>query len=106
MNKSLIILSIAALAMLGAEDGPQHKIEQKDKNFDKEEVTIKPGEKVVFHNDDSVTHNVFSNSKINPFNIKVQTPGSSSTVQFNDEGTTEVRCAIHPRMKLVVTVKK
>ena len=67
---------------------------------------MKPGEKLVFKNNDSVTHNVFSISKVNPFAIKIQQPGQESTIEFKDEGVSEVRCAIHPKMKLLVTVKK
>jgi plastocyanin len=107
MKRTLIISTACALAtlLLAAPTG-EHPVIQKDKEFSKTEITIKPGEKVIFQNDDSVTHNVFSNSKINPFNIKVQPPGQSSTVEFKDEGVTEVRCAIHPKMKLLITVKQ
>lgn len=89
-----------------AETAGETKINQKNREFSSAEITIKPGEKVVFQNEDEVTHNVFSTSKANAFTIKVQKPGESSTVDFNEEGTTEVRCAIHPKMKLTVTVKK
>lgn len=95
-----------AAALVLAQAVGEHPVDQKDKEFSQVEITVKPGEKVVFKNSDSVTHNVFSNSKINPFTIKVQKPGESSTVEFKDEGVTEVRCAIHPKMKLTVTVKK
>ena len=104
------ILSIAMMVGVAlavwAETVKETKVTQKDREFSSTEITIKPGEKVVFQNDDGVTHNVFSTSKANAFTIKVQKPGESSTVDFNEEGTTEVRCAIHPKMKLTVTVKK
>ncbi|HXG49075.1 MAG TPA: plastocyanin/azurin family copper-binding protein [Methylomirabilota bacterium] len=103
-------LLIAAVLVAGlplpAAETTEHVIDQKNREFSQTEITIKPGDKIVFQNSDTVTHNVFSNSKVNPFNIKVQTPGNSSTVAFMDEGVTEVRCAIHPKMKLMVTVKK
>jgi hypothetical protein len=35
-----------------------------------------------------------------------QTPGANATVTFATEGTVEVRCAIHPGMKLTVQVSK
>lgn|SRR5690348_5159680 len=95
---------LAILPVLAGEPG-EHPVDQKNKEFSQTEITIKPGEKLVFNNSDTVTHNVFSNSKVNPFHIKIQQPGSSSTVQFEQEGVTEVRCAIHPKMKLLVTVK-
>ena len=95
---------IAILPAFAGEPG-EHPVDQKNKEFSQTDITIKPGEKVVFNNSDTVTHNVFSNSKVYPFHIKIQQPGSSSTVQFGNEGVTEVRCAIHPKMKLMVTVK-
>ena len=35
-----------------------------------------------------------------------QAPGGSSKVPFDKEGVAEVRCSIHPKMKLIITVKK
>ena len=58
----------------------------------------------VFQNDDDVTHNVFSTSKGNEFDIRVQRPGGSTSVTFLQEGTVEVQCAIHPKMKMLITV--
>jgi plastocyanin len=92
------VLTTAALA-------EEHVVNQKDRTFSTTEITVKPGDSLTFTNSDDVTHNVFSNSKQNTFNIRVQEPGHASTVQFKDEGVTEVRCAIHPRMKLIVNVK-
>jgi plastocyanin len=106
-RKLFITVGLASVALVvWAEAVKETKVTQKDREFSAAEITIKPGEKVVFQNDDEVTHNVFSTSKANAFTIKVQKPGESSTVDFNEEGTTEVRCAIHPKMKLTVTVKK
>jgi plastocyanin len=106
LSSPLLLAACILLARpLCGGDASELTIDQKDKAFSQTEVTLKPGEKVVFRNSDTVTHNVFSNSKVNPFQIKIQQPGSSSTVQFDTEGVTEVRCAIHPKMKLIVTVK-
>jgi plastocyanin len=81
-------------------------ITQKDKAFQPAEVTIHPGDTLVFKNDDPVNHNVFSETKGLDFVIKSQKPGESGNVTLTSEGTTEVRCAFHPTMKLSVTVKK
>ncbi len=106
-RKLFITVGLASVALVvWAEAVKETKVTQKDREFSATEITIKPGEKVVFQNDDEVTHNVFSTSKANAFTIKVQKPGESSIVDFTEEGTTEVRCAIHPKMKLTVTVKK
>jgi plastocyanin len=86
--------------------GMEHTVGQKNKEFSTQEITVKPGDTVVFANDDDVAHNVFCNNPDCKFNAKIQTPGTKSPVKFEKEGTYEVRCAIHPKMKLTVTVKK
>lgn len=99
---------VASLAILGTAlaAGVEHVVGQKDKEFSSQELTIKPGETVVFKNDDTVAHNVFCNNPDCKFNTKVQAPGAKSPVTFEKEGTYEIRCAIHPKMKLTVHVKK
>jgi plastocyanin len=106
-RKLLTTVLLGGVALVvWAETAKETTINQKNREFSSTEITIKPGEKLVFQNNDEVTHNVFSTSKANAFTIKVQKPGEASTVDFTEEGTTEVRCAIHPKMKLTVTVKK
>jgi plastocyanin len=58
----------------------------------------------VFRNDDAVVHNVFSSDAAFRFNLRAQAPGASTAVAFDQPGTFHVRCAIHPNMKLDVTV--
>ena len=82
-------------------------ITQVNKDFDKKEITIKVGDTINFHNGEKdVTHNVYSLGPKNAFELKVQEPGKSSAVQFKEEGTTEVECAIHSKMRLKVNVQK
>lgn len=96
---ALLLLSLAAPA--GAED---HVISQKGKRFQPEALRVKPGDRVLFQNDDEITHNVFSRTPGAAFNVGLQQPGSSSPVTFEKAGTVEVRCAIHPGMKMNVEV--
>lgn len=104
MNKFILLLATAgALTLLSAED---HKVEQKDRAFSQTDIVIRPGDTISFKNSDTVTHNVFSMSQGMEFDIRRQAPGGSSTVPFAKEGVAEVRCSIHPKMKLMVTVKK
>src|SRR5882724_10348101 len=97
-----LMLAVGALSAL-ALSAEMHTVIQKDRAFSVAEITIKPGDYLRFKNDDDVTHNVFSMSPNMQFDIRRQAPGKSSDVQFSKEGTAEVRCAIHPRMKLIVT---
>src|SRR3569623_871806 len=79
-----------------------HDVIQKDRTFSQTEITIKQGDSITFKNTDDVTHNVFSMTTGMEFDLRRQAPGASSTVPFPKEGTAEVRCSIHPKMKLIV----
>ena len=63
-------------------------------------------EVVLGANDDDLTHNVYSTAKGNEFNLRAQAPGTSASITLTAEGTVEIHCAFHPKMKLIVTVKK
>jgi plastocyanin len=99
----IVVFGIAAGTSLPAAD---YMVVQKDRAFSVTELTVKPGDSIVFKNADDVTHNVFSISEGMQFDIRRQAPGASSSIPFPKEGVAEVRCAIHPKMKLIVTVKK
>lgn len=100
-------IRIASLILLGVVVvSAETVIDQKDRKFSKTEITVKPGESISFVNSDDVAHNVFSVTPNLEFEIKRQGPGEKSTITFQKEGVVEVRCSIHPRMKLNVTVKK
>lgn len=96
-----LTLLAASLALAG-----DTTIVQKDREFSQTTLSIKPGDSVTFRNGDTVTHNVFSNTPGLEFDIRRQAPGGSSTVPFPKEGEVEVRCSIHPKMKLMISVKK
>jgi plastocyanin len=102
---TLCALLGAAVLLIGANDEPPHVVGQKGKQFSVGALRIKRGESIQFVNDDTVTHNVFSKSEANPFNLKLQPPGDAQAVRFARPGTAVVRCAIHPMMRLEVTVE-
>ena len=81
-------------------------ITQKGRTFSSESITIKKGGTVTFLNDDSVPHNIMSTSRGNEFNLGSQPPGASTDVTFKEGGEVQVICAIHPRMKMTVTVSE
>lgn len=82
----------------------EHTIGQKGKVFSETSLKIKRGETLVFVNDDNVTHNVLSNSAGNQFNLGALGPGNSTPVTFDKAGEVLVVCAIHPTMKMTVTI--
>lgn len=99
-------LTLAAVLLATSAAATEFLVRQKDKTFSTDVVTIRPGDTLVFENDDPVNHNVFSAAPGLEFNLQSQKPGDSSKVTLWHEGTTEVRCAFHPRMKLTVHVQK
>lgn len=84
----------------------EHVISQKGKQFSQADLQIQPGDTVVFKNDDDTAHNVFTSSEGMKFNLGVQKAGTDSQRDFPSEGEAEIRCAIHPKMKLNIVVKK
>ena len=81
-------------------------IEQSGKKFSQTEITIKKGDMITFANKDPITHNVYSQSPGNTFDLKTQKAGESSDVKFDTVGDADVQCAIHPSMKLKIHVTK
>jgi len=94
------LLALSA-SLASAEDV---EVTQKDKTFLPGKVTLNVGDTLVFHNEDPITHNMFSRSKHHEFNLKMQEPGVDKRQKFEKAGEVLVRCAIHPQMKLVVKV--
>jgi plastocyanin len=82
----------------------ERSITQKGKVFSQSELTIKKGETLLFVNDDNITHNIFSTSSGNAFNIGAQAPGVTTPVKFANAGEVAILCAIHPRMQMAVKV--
>lgn len=123
LNKLVIILSFLYSSFLFAEE---HQVFQVGKTFTKElkdsdleklknsrgsfvkrkvakeklkSIKIKSGDSINFYNKDTVVHNVFGLD----FNFH-QPKDSVVKKTFKKKGTTIVRCAIHPKMKIKVIV--
>jgi plastocyanin len=77
---------------------------QAGKTFNPADLQIKVGDSVSFNNDDTVTHAVLvkgpAETNLGP--IKV---GEAKSVTFDAPGTYDVKCAIHPKMKLTIAVQ-
>ena len=102
-------LAAATLIGLGTLAGlalPQYIVSQKGREFNPGDVTIKRGETVQIVNDDAdLLHHAYIDSNKFSFDSGDQEPGSKISITFPMEGTFDVLCAIHPKMKLVVHVK-
>ena len=95
---------LAALALLAAGPalGATSVVVQKGRAFRPAEISIARGDTVTFTNDDSYIHQVYVDGL---FDSSEKAPGENLNETFRDAGTFQVRCHIHPTMKLTVRVR-
>ncbi len=106
MNKLTLalLLPLALAAALPAR--ADQSIDQKDKQFSQDAVTVKAGEAINFTNSDQVTHDLsVKNPDGSRMSSAMQKPGDATKVTFDKPGDYKVQCLIHPKMKLMVTVQ-
>ena len=104
MSKFFSFIVATLLMAIEPAGAAEHKISQKNMEISAKEMTIKVGDTINFVNADNTTHNVYSASENFQFDSQMQEPGQASGVRFTKAGVFEIRCAIHPKMKLKVTV--
>lgn len=100
-----ILLSLPIILSTMGVGAAEYTVSQKGRAFVPGDLQVKAGDSVVFVNDDDTTHNVHSTSEGNAFDLKAQRPGASGSITFSSRGTVAVRCAIHPKMTMSVTVE-
>jgi plastocyanin len=83
----------------------QHMISQKGRLFSPGALSVKVGDTVVFKNDDTVTHHIYSSTKGHEFNLATAPPGQDVSHALAKKGRVDVRCGLHPGMRMVVTVQ-
>src|SRR5256885_233393 len=103
MARFLILLALIAIPAFAAEEA--HTVVQKGRAFRPAEVSINRGESLTFTNNDEFIHQIYVQSPGFAFDSDERNPGQDITETFTAPGTFEVRCHIHPKMKLVVHVK-
>jgi plastocyanin len=104
MTRGLLISAVLFSGALTIAATADPVVVQRQKAFAPAEIAIKAGQRIVFLNGDSVTHNIYSRTPGAEFEIRHQAPGRSDTVAFARAGELVVECAIHPSMRLTVRV--
>src|ERR1051325_4588971 len=94
-----LLLLLPGMAM-AADAG--HTITQKGRVFRPGEVTIGRGETLTFTNEDSFIHQIYVDGL---FDSEEKAPGEVLNETFSSTGTFQVRCHIHPTMRMTVRVK-
>ncbi len=79
-------------------------IHQQNESFTPRVVAVTVGSEVVFPNDDSIYHNVFSLSRAKNFNRGRYPRGDTRRVRFDRPGIVKVFCEIHSHMSATVMV--
>jgi len=103
MLTAAFILGASGITIAMAAD-PAAIISQKGRHFTPGEITVKKGDIVRFVNDDFYGHNVYSETEGAGFDIGLQPPDEERDVVLEKLGIVDVRCRIHPRMRLKITV--
>lgn len=97
---SMLITSVGAASALDPV-----LVTQQGKAFSEKQVSLAPGQAIVFINDDDVAHNVYTIINGKKEDLGLQKPAEEDTITFEIPGTYRVRCAIHPKMKMMVKVQ-
>lgn len=103
----LATTALAATAMLFASwsVAATQLVSQRNRSFQPAAVTIGAGHVLRILNDDGeLLHHVQVTEGFR-FDSGEQEPGRTIEIRFPGAGTYTVRCAIHPRMRLAVTVQ-
>ncbi|MEP7351590.1 MAG: hypothetical protein ABI824_00020 [Acidobacteriota bacterium] len=87
-----------------ASRSPSASIEQRDRRFVPDIVTIPANSVISFPNFDPVFHNVFSLSKPKNFDLGNYAKGQTRLVTFSRPGVVLVYCHLHPNMAAAIVV--
>jgi plastocyanin len=104
MRKLVLVLLLVGVAFgARAEDAT---VTQSHITFGADSVTLKAGESITFSNKDDVIHNIQIVDTDGDVDDKgLQKPGQDIKETFAKAGAYKIRCAIHPKMKMSVTVE-
>jgi len=79
-----------------------HIVSQKGRTFRPTEMTINRGESLTFTNEDSFIHQIYVDGL---FDSEEKAPGENLNETFPSAGTFQVRCHIHPTMRMTLRVR-
>ena len=102
MTMKRLLLPLLLLPSLAVAADAGHTVTQKGRAFRPAEVTISRGETLTFTNEDSFIHQIYVDGQ---FDSEEKSPGENLSETFAVAGTFQVRCHIHPTMRMTVRVK-
>jgi len=105
LTKIILVAAIAYPLGVWAQAKTDIVISQKNRTYAPGAVTIQKGESLKILNDDLFLHHAFIDSDDMEFDSGSMDEGESATIKFSTSGVYNVKCAIHPKMNLEVTVE-
>jgi plastocyanin len=105
MRRLIPVLLLMALGVPSVLAAGTVVVSQHNRRFNPDVLAIAKGETILVVNDDRVTHHVYVDAPDMSYDSGEMPVGASLTLRFNHDGTFPVRCAIHPTMRLDVTVR-
>ena len=105
MNRRYLDIAVLVVSAVTVTYAKELVVSQKGKVFSPGAVTVKSGDVLLFQNDDAVTHHIYSTTKGREFSLETLHAGKSAKHAFAAKGRVDVRCGLHPGMRLVVTVE-
>lgn len=98
-------IATSLILSTGAAGAAELVVSQKKKRFDPKLLNAKLGDTLLFVNDDRYGHNLFSETSGFEFDVRKQMPGDTYRMALDKSGEFEIRCVIHPRMRMTVIVE-
>jgi plastocyanin len=80
-------------------------ISQKNRTYAPEAVSLRAGQTLRIVNDDIFLHHAFVEDDKMEYDSGSMEEGETRDVRFDTPGSYQVKCAIHPKMRLDVTVE-
>ena len=102
--RSMVYLESAPRGAFEQTESGRAVMDQHDERFVPHVLAITTGTTVDFPNTDPIYHNVFSLSKIKPFDLGRYASGRSKQVKFDRPGIVRVFCEIHSHMNAFILV--
>lgn len=93
------------LAICPVTAGSITSVSQRNRSFEVAELQIARGGAVRFTNDDAFPHQIAVRGPSLQYESDLMAPFQAVELQFPDAGRFDVRCGIHPRMRMTVDVR-
>ena len=106
MKNKLFASVFLISSVFGSAFAADVSVDQSGQKFSPDSLTIKSGDTVVFTNKDSMKHNINIVTPSGDSEDKgIQAPGEDLKTTLTAAGEYQVRCKIHPKMKMTITVQ-